>query len=326
MQNHKNHIKNYFKKFNLLTLLLLLTLSLLAFAGCTDSEPGDTQNTQNIGQNTSQNTEPIMTLDEYPVVDGSTANLPMMYEIMSRVTGITTEEAAIQTKCSKTSGAWYELAYGGSDLLLVYEASEGTKAELADIGTEMEITPIGRDALVFIVNEDNPIDSLTEQQLIDIYTGKITNWSELGGNDQEILPFQRPEASGSQSLFMKLLMTDDTPIDAPKEMRPSEMGGLIETLASYNNSANALGYSVFYYASYMYQQPGLKFVAVNGVLPSDETIADGTYPLLNEYYLAIRADEPADSNTRKLQAWILSDAGYQAIKDAGYIPLAHSAE
>lgn len=296
--------------------LTLLTAATLALTGCT----GDTPDT-NPQQDVTPPAEPIMSLEEYPVVDGSTANLPMMYEIMSRVTGITTEEAAIQTKCSKTSGAWFELAHGNSDLLLVYEASEGTKEELDNIGTELEITPIGRDALVFIVNEDNPINDLTQQQLIDIYTGEITNWSQLGGADQEILPFQRPESSGSQSLFMKLLMTEDTPIDAPTEMRPTEMGGLIETLASYNNSANALGYSVFYYASYMYQQPGLKFISVDGVMPSDETISNGTYPLLNEYYMAIRADEPQDSKTRELQQWILSDEGTQAIRDAGYIPL-----
>lgn len=296
--------------------LALITAAALVLTGCA----GDTPDTD-LQQDSTPPARPIMTLEEYPVVDGSTANLPMMHEIMSRVTGITAEEAAIQTKCSKTSGAWFELAYGNSDLLLVYEASEGTKAELDNIGTELEITPIGRDALVFIVNEDNPINDLTEQQLIDIYSGKITNWSQIGGENQEILPFQRPESSGSQSLFMKLLMTDTAPIDAPTEMRPTEMGGLIETLASYNNSANALGYSVFYYASYMYQQPGLKFVSVNGVMPSDETIADGSYPLLNEYYLAIRADEPEDSNTRKLQQWILSDEGSRAIRDAGYIPL-----
>lgn len=304
----RKHIKNL--------LLTLLTAAVLTMTGCTGDSPDN-----DLQQDTTPPAEPIMTLEEYPVVDGSTANLPMMHEIMSRVTGITTEEAAIQTKCSKTSGAWFELAHGNSDLLLVYEASEGTKAELDNIGTELEITPIGRDALVFIVNEDNPINDLTEQQLIDIYSGEITNWSQLGGEDREILPFQRPESSGSQSLFMKLLMTGTTPIDAPTEMRPTEMGGLIETLASYNNSANALGYSVFYYASYMYQQPGLKFVSVNGVMPSDDTIADGSYPLLNEYYLAIRADEPADSKTRELQQWILSDKGSQAIRDAGYIPL-----
>lgn len=265
--------------------------------------------------------KPILTADEYPRVDGSTANLPMMAAIRAKTTGVSQEEAEAVTTCRKTSEAWLGLANGVSDLLLVYEASEGTKEELAQIGTELVTTPIGRDALVFIVNADNPVQSLTQAQLTDIYTGKLTNWKQVGGSDLPIVAFQRPEASGSQSLFIKLLMGDTKPMDAPTELRPTEMGGLIDELASYDNSQNALGYSVFYYASYMYEQPGLRFVAVDGVLPSDETIADGSYPLLNAYYLVTRADTPEDSPTAKLRDWILSDEGRETIRQAGYIPL-----
>lgn len=300
----KNLGSKFGKKIGLLLLAVMMTAGLAACTGQQDAK-----------------SDPILALEDYPIVDGSTANLPMMYKIMERTTGVSAEEAERYTSCAKTPEAWINLAEGRSDLLLVYEAAEVTKQDLADIGTELTVTPIGRDALVFIVNEANPVENLTQQQLIDIYTGKITNWSEVGGADMPIVAFQRPESSGSQSLFMKLLMANDTPTDAPTEYRPTEMGDLIEVLASYNNSADALGYSVFYYASYMYTQPGLKFVAVDGVLPSDETIADGTYPLLNEYFLAIRADEAEDSNTRLLYNWILSPDGTKAIKDAGYIPL-----
>lgn len=294
------------KNHRILTLAAALLLAVLALAGCGEQAEAE---------------PPLLTLDEYPVVDGSTANLPMMAKIMERTTGISAEEAERNTTCNKTPDAWYALAEGRSDLLLVYEPSESTKERLEQIGTELNVTPIGRDALVFIVNEDNPVQDLTRQQLADIYTGKITNWSEVGGADLPIQAFQRPESSGSQSLFMKLLMTDEEPMDAPTEYRPSEMGDLIEALAEYNNSDDAIGYSVFYYASYMYQKPGLRFISVDGVMPSDETIADGSYPLLNEYYLAVRADEEEGSPAMKLRGWILSDAGTQAIRDAGYIPL-----
>ena len=298
-------IMKIFQKVMLVSLLALAAIGLCACGEQSNNPAGG----------------PLFALEDYPAVDGSTANLPMMAKIMERTCGISAEEAEAYTTCTTTPYAWLALANGSADLLLVYEASEGTKAELENIGTELDITPVGRDALVFIVNEDNPVDKLTREQLIDIYTGKITNWSEVGGADLPIVAFQRPESSGSQSLFMKLLMQEVEPMDAPTELRPTEMGDLIEMLAAYNNSTNALGYSVFYYASYMYSQPGLKFVAVDGVMPSDETIADGSYPLLNEYYLAIRADEPQDSNTRKLHDWILSAEGLQAIKDAGYITL-----
>ena len=276
------------------------------------------------GGGTSQNPaqdEVALTTENYPVMDGSTANLPLMAEVMSQVCGITLEEAENLTSCTTTPTAWERLANGEADILLVYEAADVTKQKLEQIGTELEITPIGRDALVFINNEGNPVTNLTQQQLIDIYTGKITNWQEVGGEDLEIVPYQRVESSGSQSLFCKLLMKDIEPMAAPTELKPGAMGELIDALASYNNTANALGYSVFYYAEYMYQQPGLKFVSVDGVAPSDETIANGSYPLLNEYYVVIRSDEPEDSPARILKNWICSEKGTAAMEKAGYIPL-----
>lgn len=307
---------------SLSTILAVFLIAMLVLSGCAP-EGSNPQNEeqQNENQDAAQKVSLSLSLEEYPVMDGSTANLPMMAEIMSQVCGITLQEAEEFTSCSKTSQAWLNLAYGSSDILLVYEAPEETKAMLAEIGEELEITPVGRDALVFINNEQNPVDNLTQAQLIDIYTGKSTNWQEVGGKDLEIVPYQRVATSGSQSLFLKLLMQDCEPMDAPTELRPAEMGMLIDELAKYNNEGSALGYSVFYYANYMYQQPGLRMIAVDGVAPSDESIADGSYPLLNEYYVAIRADEPENSPARQLRDWILSDEGREAILAAGYIPI-----
>ena len=265
--------------------------------------------------------ETLLTLEEYPRMDGSTANLPLMAEVLSRTTGISKEEAETLTSCSKTSNAWENLANKNADILLVYEAAEETKAVIEGTGTELEIDPIGNDALVFIVNENNPINSLTTDQIRDIYTGSITNWKELGGEDLEIVPFQRGSTSGSQSLFMKLIMTEEDPMEAPTELSPGMMGELIDAIASYNNSANAIGYSVYYYASYMYTQPGLKFIEIDGVMPTDETIADESYPHINPYFVAIRAEEAEGSPARTLRDWILSHEGEEAIKAAGYIPV-----
>jgi len=262
----------------------------------------------------------LLSPEEFPRMDGSTANLPLMAAVLSAATGMDLTEAECSVDCTTTSHAWQNLAWDGTDILLVYEAAEGTKAALETIGTQLEITPIGLDALVFIVNEQNPVQSLTQDQLRQIYTGQITDWSALGGENLPITAFQRDPTSGSQSLFRKLLMPDTEPMKAPTELTPGAMGALIEDLASYNNEGSALGYSVFYYASYMYAKPGLRFVAVDGVAPSDETIADQTYPLLNPFYVAIRADEPADSPARLLRDWLLTDAGTQVIMDAGYIP------
>ena len=302
-------------------ILAICLIAMLVFTGCTPAQNNPQNDEQNDNQDVVQQASLQLSLEEYPRMDGSTANLPMMAEIMSQVCGITLEEAEELTTCTKTSNAWSNVANGNADILLVYEAAEDTKAYLETVGTELEVTPVGRDALVFINNEQNPVDNLTQAQLIDIYTGKVTNWNEVGGEDLDIIPYQRVATSGSQSLFMKLLMKDVVPMDAPMELRPAEMGMLIDELARYNNEGNALGYSVFYYANYMYQQPGLRMIAVDGVQPSDETIADGSYPLLNEYYVVIRADEPEDSPARLLRDWILSDEGSAAIVKAGYIPM-----
>lgn len=308
------------KVFRLLSLLLVFCLLL----GCAPADPGTMQDpvTEQPPQTEPVQTpavEPFLTAEDFPRMDGSTANLPLMAAVLSAATGISPEQAQLQVDCSTTANAWLNLADGYTDILLVYEAAEETKQELETIGTELEITPIGLDALVFIVNEQNPVTSLSQQQLRQIYTGQITNWSDLGGEDLPIKAFQRDPTSGSQSLFRKLLLPDTEPMQAPTELRPGDMGSLIEGLASYNNEGSAIGYSVFYYASYMYAKPGLRFVAVDGVTPSDETIADQTYPLLNPFYVAIRADEPEDSPARILRDWLVAD-GAPVIEAAGYIP------
>lgn len=326
------------KKLRILALLLALCLLL----GCTpapdptpDPSPDQTDTEPEVPDNPTPDPdpapepdpepapepapEPFLSMEEFPRMDGSTANLPLMAAVLAAATGISQEEAEKLVDCSTTASAWYNLAYDYTDILLVYEAAEDTKKLLEDIGTEMEIVPIGLDALVFIVNEQNPVQSLTQEQLVEIYTGKITNWAKLGGENLDITAFQRDPTSGSQSLFRKLLMPRLEPMEAPTELRPGDMGGLIEGLASYNNEGSAIGYSVFYYASYMYAKPGLRFLAVDGVTPSDATIADQSYPLLNPFYVVIRADEPEGSPARVLRDWLVS-AGKPVIEAAGYIP------
>lgn len=265
-------------------------------------------------------TAPKFSFDEYPVVDGSTANLPLMAAVLSRVTGMEQSDAEAHTSCSTTPGAYENLVDGTADLLLVYEAAAETKESIENSGVALDFIPIGRDALVFIANESNPVNGMTVSQLVDVYTGKTTNWKALGGADSEIAAFQRSSDSGSQALFIKLVMKDKAPMNAPTEFYPTEMGELIETLAEYNDSGSAIGYSVYYYANYMYSKPGLKFLAVNGVAPSDDSIASGRYPFINEFYAVVRSDEPADSPARQIANWLATPQGKELIRGAGYVP------
>ena len=163
------------------------------------------------------------------------------------------------------------------------------------------------------------VQALSQQQLRDIYAGKITNWKDVGGKDQEIVAFQRGEDSGSQTLFKKLLIQGGTLMTPPSELAPAAMGELVDSIADYNNSANAIGFSVYYYIDQMYSKPGLRLLAVDGVTPSNDTLADGSYPLCNDFYAVIHPDAAADSPERRLYDWLDTDAGQDCIKKSGYV-------
>lgn len=258
--------------------------------------------------------------EQYPVVDGSTATLPLSQAIYRLATGSSGEEAEAFVAHSKTTQAYLNLIQGqGVDLVIAYEPGESVKESLEENGNNIIIKPIGRDALVFMANGKNPVKSLTQRQVLDIYTGKITNWKELGGKDLTIKAFQRPRSSGSQNLMDKLVLKGRDMIEAPQEFIFSEMDGVIAGLASYDNTGEALGYSVYYYAKNMYEKPELKFMGIDGVVPSSDSIRSGSYPYANDFYAAIRKDEPEDSQAYQLFEWLTSDDGQALINALGYV-------
>ena len=268
---------------------------------------------------------PFLTVEDFPALDGSTACIPLMAQMMADTTGIDLEAAQSATSVSTTAYAWesfglYPDEESTARMLVVYEAPDSVKEELEEANVQLEQKAIGVDALVFIVNEDNPVTNLTQQQLKDIYAGKITNWKEVGGKDLDIVAFQRRADSGSQTLFKKLLIQDGELMDPPTELAPTAMGELVDSLAAYNNTANAIGFSVYYYIDQMYSQPGLRLLSVDGVMPSNDTLADGSYPLCNDFYAVIHPDAAADSPERRLYDWLDTDAGLQCIRKAGYVP------
>lgn len=276
--------------------------------------------------------EPILRVDEFPITDGSTACIPLIAQIMADTTGLDLETARSAVTTNTTAQAWRNLGLYGNNygdsvkLIIAYEAPESVKEELKADGDPLEQKAIGRDALVFIVNEDNPVQALTRQQLRDIYAGKITNWKDVGGKDQEIVAFQRGEDSGSQTLFKKLLIQGGELMPPPSELAPAAMGELVDSIADYNNSANAIGFSVYYYIDQMYSKPGLRLLAVDGVTPSNDTLADGSYPLCNDFYAVIHPDASADSPERRLYDWLDTADGIACIQKAGYVPAQSAAK
>lgn len=284
-----------------------------------DTKEAEQEETIKEGQLQSQIKIPSFSKEEYPKVDGSTATLPLSIVLYQLSTGISYEEAQAEVYHSKTMAAYYNLIDDSADLVIAYEPDSSVFEMLEDRGVQLEVKPIGKDALVFMANMGNPVESLTGQQLVDIYSGKIQNWSETGGDDKGIVAFQRPKGSGSQTLMEKLVMKGIPMKDAPTTEIASEMGELIEAVASYNNQQNALGYSVYFYARNMYQRPELRFMAVDGVMPDNETIRDGSYPYVNEFYAAVRADEPKSSPAYQLFTWLTTEDGQSLVEELGYV-------
>jgi ABC-type phosphate transport system substrate-binding protein len=121
---------------------------------------------------------------------------------------------------------------------------------------------------------------------------------------------------------MERLVMKGKPIaPAPKERVIAEMSGVIDAVAHRADANDAIGYSYYYYAKNMWSDELIKYLEINGVAPSMESIADGSYPLSSTIYMAIRQDEPPDSPASRLAEWILSDEGQAVAERVGYVPI-----
>ncbi len=301
-------------KFRTAVSLLLAALLCFAAAGCASS-PGAPEPT---GAPAGDFT---FTEENYPRMGGSLANLPLGQAVTATVLGVSREDANdLITFAGSTTDNYKALVDGGFDILLAYEPSEEAKQYIEEKGVPLEMTPIGVDALVFICSKENPVSDLTTDQIKGVYSGKITDWADLGGAPGEILAYQRNRDSGSQTLFDKLINLGDDLTDPPASLRIPTMIGLLEAVADYENSARSLGYTVYYYLTNMEKDKldSAKILAVDGVAPSNETIGSGAYPLTNDFYVVIRASAPAGSPERVLYNWVCSEQGLALVERENY--------
>ena len=291
------------KIFAVLFSLVLLTS---CFVGCSENNGGSFE----------------FTKENYPKMGGSLANLPLGEAVTATVLGISREEAnSMVTFEGSTTDNYKWIADGRFDIILAYEMSEEAEEYLKEKNVELEMTPIGTDALVFISSLENKIDSLTDEQIREIYKGNITNWSEVGGDDNNIIPYQRNKDSGSQTLFDKIINLGDELMDAPQDIRIGSMIGLLEAVADYENSKDALGYTVYYYLTNMEADKltTSKLLSVDGIAPTNESIANGEYPYTNDFYVIIRKDAAQNSPERILYNWICSEQGKELAARENYV-------
>jgi len=264
--------------------------------------------------------EEILYLREnLPIMDGSTSLIPLEAGLRAKIFDISINEATNDVKHSTTYGSFERLLNKEVDIIFSTPLSDEQYDQAAQKEMDLELIPIAAEAFVFVINADNPVETLTQQQIKDIYSGKITNWKEVGGEDVEIVAFQRNQTSGSQN-YMREFMGETALMDAPTDTVPASMGALMDAIAEYDNSQNAIGYSVYAYAADMYGLGDkMKFVKVDGVAPNKESMSDKSYPLTNYNYVVYDKNSVTES-TERMVNWICSNEGQQAVADAGYIP------
>jgi len=181
---------------------------------------------------------------------------------------------------------------------------------------------IARDAIAVIVNPENPVDKLTLGQISDMYSGKITNWKEVGGDDRPIVRLSRETNSGTHVYFLETVLRlsnkkSDTLFSTTTLLLPSSEG----IIAEVRNNPNAIGYDGLGYVPHdlkmiaIAEEPGGEYV-----LPSIATVNDASYPIARDLYM-YTAGEPTGSVKVYLEWIITSDEAQGIVKELGFVPI-----
>jgi phosphate transport system substrate-binding protein len=178
--------------------------------------------------------------------------------------------------------------------------------EKADGLTE---TVLAYDGIAMIVHPENPVSDLTLEQIAAIYTGEITNWNEVGGNDGEIVLIGREAGSGTRDGFESITGTEDA---CKYRQELTSTGDVITTVAG---NPNAIGY-----ASLASIKNSVKAISVGGVAPSEATIKDGSYAVQRPFVLVTKTDAELSETAKKFFDYITSADANEIITSAGVVP------
>lgn len=258
--------------------------------------------------------------EDLPVLDGAAALVPVYASVIENCypQGCVTYEGGVFSddnlygenfapdsvmQYQNTIRGFDAVVDGSVDLFFTARPSQEQMASAAEKGVELEIVPIGLEAFVFFVNQKNPVDRLTTEQIQSIYRGEITNWKEVGGADGLIDPLTRVPGSGSQTMMDRFMDGDML-----TKREPLSLFG------------RAIGYSFRYYLSGMVADDRVKMLAVDGVYPDVGNIRNGSYPLTANFYVIYRKDNE-NQNVGRLADWLLSEEGQTMIEACGYVGL-----
>lgn len=187
-------------------------------------------------------------------------------------------------------------------------SSRDLKPDEASLG--LVDTPIAHDAIAVIVNPANPVRGLTKAQVAAIFTGEITNWSEVGGADVEIGLVNRDEASGTREAFSKIVL-DGEPFDPTAAVLPGT--GQVRSVVA--NSPGAVGY-----ISVGFVDVTVRAIEIDGVAPTEDAITSGRYPISRILHFFTKG-EP-DGLAASYIEFVLSDEVQgKVVRDAGFLPI-----
>ena len=285
--------------------------------------------------------------DNYPKVDGSTSTAPLNTLIACKLLGIkhqwmqksglweiepilklkkNSENFQRLIKTSQTHQSFINLIKKEADIILsARKMSPDERTYADDAGVSLIETPIALDAFIFIIHPNNPIESLSIEQIQDIYVGKITNWKEIGGNDITINPYIRNANSGSQELMESLVMKGLGFMEFPQSPEipiiPTTIFDMIVVIDRVSQEINSICYTVFYYKEEILRNLYItKSIAIESVYPDKESISNNSYPLVAEVYAVIRSDLDKSSMAYKLFELLQTETGKEVISESGYLP------
>lgn len=277
-----------------LGILLSCVLAVGLFAGCSNTQ------TENPGQDAGNEEQK---LSGSVATDGSTS----MEEVINGLgEAFTTENPGVKFTYNPTgsSAGITAVSEGRCDIGL---SSRALKDEEAATLTG---TTLALDGIAVIVNKNNPVSDLSLEQIAKIYTGEITNWSQVGGQDGEIVLIGREAGSGTRDGFESITETEDL---CKYRQELTSTGDVIATVSQ---NPLAIGY-----ASLSAVDDDIKALTVGGVAPTEATVQDGSYVIQRPFVLVTRTGEKLSDVAQAFFDYITSDAASSVISDMGAVPV-----
>lgn len=263
-----------------------------------------------------------------PVIDGSTSTYPFTQAVYQAMFSNSFCHPSMPQAHSKSHASYERLIHGEVDMLFASSLpTADLEALAAEQGVALEFHQIAYDAMVFFTNADNPAVGLSSQQISSIYVDNAyESWKPLGGPEALLYPYCRNNDSGSHAHMQRFFLNgSEINADIRQETTSTTMANVLTDVMAAQTAeplGYGLGYSIFYYyhgSDGIYDTKArLKLLEIDGVLPTDETIADGSYPLCSAAYVVLRADTPEDAPARRMLDFMNTAAGQACVENAGY--------